>query len=115
MVATIVPDKSHLLFNWFDVALVLALVVGFWRGRRRGMTKELLPTLQWVAILLVAGFCHPFLADWFQQTGVIRRVFGAHFNERTAALMSAYLCITFVILIVFTMLRRKYNPKMEGS
>ena len=109
------PWYHNLGFNWFDIAVVVVLGIGFWRGRRRGMTKELLPTLQWVAILLAAGLCHPFLADWFQQTGVVRHVFGNHFNERTAALMSAYLCIFAVIFVVFTMLGRKYNPKMEGS
>src|ERR1017187_4330139 len=102
-------------FNWFDVALVLVLAFGFWRGRKRGMTKELLPSLQWLAILLGAGFGHPFVADWLQQQGVIRQVFGNHFNERTAALMSSYLAITLVIVIVFTVLKRKFNPKLEGS
>jgi uncharacterized membrane protein required for colicin V production len=109
------PWYSHFAFNWFDVALVLVLAFGYWRGRKRGMTKELLPTLQWLAILLGAGFGHTYLADWFQQQGVIKQVFGNHFNERTAALMSAYLTITLGIFIVFVALRRKFNPKLEGS
>ena len=37
------PWWQHFAFNWFDVALVLVLAFGFWRGRKRGMTKELLP------------------------------------------------------------------------
>ena len=119
MVAAVIqkatPWWEHFAFNWFDLALVLVLAFGFWRGRKRGMTKELLPTLQWIAILLGAGLCHVFVADWFQQQGVIKQVFGSHFNERTAALMSSYLCITLVIFIVFTVLRRKFNPKLEGS
>lgn len=106
---------QHFAFNWFDVALVGLLVFAYWRGRRRGMTKELLPTLQWVAILLVAGLCHPFLADWYQQQGLVRRVFGNYFNERTAALMSAYLSISFVIFVVFVGIRRRYHDKLEGS
>ncbi len=109
------PWYAHFAFNWFDVALVLVLAFGFWRGRKRGMTKELLPTLQWLAILLGAGFGHIFLADWFQQHGVVKTVFGNQFKERTAALMSGYLLILFVVVIVFTMLRRKYDPKLEGS
>jgi uncharacterized membrane protein required for colicin V production len=109
------PWYQHFAFNWFDVALVVVLAFGFWRGRKRGMTKEFLPTLQWLAILLGAGFGHVYLADWFQQQGIIRQVFGKHFNERTAALMSAYLTITLVIFMVFTALKRKYNPKLEGS
>ena len=109
------PWYQHLAFNWFDVALVGVLVFGYWRGRKRGMTKEFIPTLKWVAILLVAGFCHPFLADWFEHEGLVRRVFGNHFNERTAALMSAYISISLVIFIIFTLIGRKYNPKLEGS
>ncbi len=106
---------QRLAFNWFDVALVGLLVFGFWRGRKRGMTKEFLPTLQWVAILLGAGFGHIYLADWLQHEGVVRQVFGNKFNEHTAALMSAYLAIALVIFVVFVTLRRKFNPKLEGS
>ncbi len=106
---------QRLAFNWFDVALVGLLVFGFWRGRKRGMTKEFLPTLQWVAILLGAGFGHIYLADWLQHEGLVRQVFGNKFNEHTAALMSAYLAIALMIFVVFVTLRRKFNPKLEGS
>jgi len=105
----------HLAFNWFDLALVAVLAVGFWRGRKRGMTKELLPTLQWVSILLAAGLAHVYLADFLQQQGLIRRVFGNSFNERTAALMTGYITIAVVVFIIFTAIKRKFNPKLEGS
>src|SRR5580704_671869 len=115
MFAVVIPKPTHwydhLAFNWFDIALVLVLAFGFWRGRKRGMTKELLPTLQWVAILVGASFGHIALADWFQHEGLVRQVFGNHFNERTAALMSAYLLIMLVIYIIFATLKRKFNPK----
>src|SRR5580658_10258197 len=119
MLAVMIPKTTHwwahFAFNWFDVALVLVLAFGFWRGRKRGMTKEMLPTLQWVAILLGAGFGHTYLADWLEKRGTISQVFGSHFNERTAALMSAYLSILFIIYMVFSTLKRKFNPKLEGS
>ncbi len=110
-----IPWWHHFAFNWFDVALVLVLVFGFWRGRKRGMTKELLPTLQWLAVMLGAGFGHVFLAGWLQQKGVIRHVFGNHFNPRTAALVSSYLLIAALLFLVFAALKRKFNPKLEGS
>ena len=115
MIGSIIPDTHHFTFDWFDVALVGVLAIGYWRGRRRGMSKELLPTLQWVAILLGAGLGHIYLADWLKQQGYVRQVFGNHFNERTAALMSAYLLILLAIFIIFSALKRKYNPKLEGS
>jgi uncharacterized membrane protein required for colicin V production len=106
---------QHLGFNWFDVALVGLLIFGFWRGRKRGMTKELMPTSQWLLILLAAGLGHSLLADWLEQRGYIRQVFGHQFNERTAALMTAYLAICIAIMLIFTLLKQKLNAKLEGS
>jgi hypothetical protein len=119
MFAAVIPKTTpwwqHFAFNWFDVAVVLVLLFGFWRGRKRGMTKEVLPALQWLAILLGAGFGHVFVADWLSQEGLVKYCFGNTFKEHTAALMSGYLIIALVILIVFVVLRRKFNPKLEGS
>lgn len=119
MLAAVIPKVTHWYdhfgFNWFDLALVALLALGFWRGRKRGMTKELLPTLQWVAVLLGAGFGHIVLADWLQEHGYIRQVFAGKFDERTAALMSSYLFIAMILFTIFTALKRKYNPKLEGS
>lgn len=119
MVAAVIqkttPWWQHFAFNWFDVALVLVLAFGYWRGRKRGMTKELLPFAQWLAILLGASFGYVFVADWLQQQGVIKQVFGNHFSERTAAVMSGYLSIALAVIMVFAGLKRKLNPKLEGS
>jgi uncharacterized membrane protein required for colicin V production len=119
MLLAVIPKTGawyqQFAFNWFDVALVCLLAFGFWRGRKHGMTKELLPTLQWLSILLVAGFGHVFLANWLQRMGFVRQVFGGQFRERTAALLSAYLAIALVIVMIFTALRRKYNPQLETS
>lgn len=105
----------RLTFSWFDAALIGVLVFGFIRGRKRGMTKELIPSLKWVSILLVAGLCHPFLADYLEQGGYIHRIFGNTFQVHTAALMTAYILIASVIFIIFTGIGRKVNPKIEGS
>jgi uncharacterized membrane protein required for colicin V production len=119
MVAALVqktaPWYAHYAFNWFDVALVVLLAFGFWRGRKRGMTRELLPTLQWLGFLLGGAFGHVPLADWLQQQGYVRLVFGKQFNEGTAALMSAYLGIVAVVFLVFVWLRRKYEARLDGS
>ena len=118
MVAAAIPKTipwwQHFTFNWFDVAVVLVLAFGFWRGRKHGMTRELLPFLQWLGILLGAGFGHAFVADWLTQQGLVRYCFGTAFKERTAALMTGYVCIALVVFIVFVALRRRLNPKLEG-
>lgn len=119
MFAIDIPDFSSvwhkLTFSWFDGVLIGVLVFGFWRGRKRGMTKELMPTLKWVSILLIAGLCHPILADILEKEGYVRKVFGNTFHEHTAALLTAYISIALVIFVFFIFLGRKVNPKLEGS
>ena len=102
-------------FNWFDVTLVLALAFGLWRGRRHGMSREFLPASQWLTLVIAAGFGHEMFSQQLIQWQVIKKVFGKNFDERTAAMVSAYLLIAFAVLIVFTTLRRIYSPKLAGS
>jgi len=111
--AATAPTK--LLFNWFDVALIVIVAFGFWRGRRNGMTKEFLPSLQWLAIVLTAGLCHHLLGDVLLKQGVIKSVFGKAFNEKTAAYLSAYLIIAAVVFFTFSFIKGALKPKLEGS
>lgn len=106
---------TKLLFNWFDVALILIVAFGFWRGRRNGMTKEILPSLQWLAIVITAGLCNQMLGDVLRQQGVIRYVFGKTFNEKTAAYLSAYLLIAVAVFFTFSFVKRALKPRLEGS
>jgi uncharacterized membrane protein required for colicin V production len=111
--AATAPGK--LLFNWFDVAVILLIGFGFWRGRRNGMTKEILPVAQWLAIVIAAGFLYQMLGDFLRQQGFIRDVFGKSVNEKTAAYLSSYLAIAIVVFTVFSVIKRFLNPRLEGS
>jgi uncharacterized membrane protein required for colicin V production len=93
--------------SWFDVALLLVIVFGYWLGRRRGMTKQCLPALQWLSIMLGAGLGHPYVASLFEQYQLV--------TKHTQALMFGYLAIFAVLFIFFTILKSKLNPKLEGS
>lgn len=106
---------QHFAFNWFDVALLLLVVFSLWRGRSRGMTKELFPALQWVAILLAAAFGHGVLGGILEHQGVIRQIFGNRFDQHTAALVTSYLLIAALVFSVFATLQRKLEPRLEGS
>jgi uncharacterized membrane protein required for colicin V production len=114
-VATSNFASGKLLFNWFDVALVLVIAFGFWRGRTNGMTKEILPVCQWLLMVITAAFGYQPLGDLLIKQGIIRSVFGGHFSERTAAYVTSYLLIVVVVFIVFTFVKRALKPKLEGS
>jgi len=107
--------QSNLLFNWFDVALVLVLGFGFWRGRKNGMAKELLPVFQWLFIVLAAGLGYELLGNQLIQLGIIKAVFGNSFVLKTAGYITAYLLIAGFVWILFYLLKKKLKPKLEGS
>ena len=43
---------DQLPINMFDLVVVLVLAAGIFRGRKNGMSEELLSLLKWVAILI---------------------------------------------------------------
>lgn len=45
-------------FDYFDIAAVCWLIIGLLWGRKRGISQELLPLLQWIAIVLAAGLLY---------------------------------------------------------
>jgi uncharacterized membrane protein required for colicin V production len=42
-------------FNYFDIIALVWLFIGLLRGRKRGLSQELLPTFQWLGIVLAGG------------------------------------------------------------
>jgi uncharacterized membrane protein required for colicin V production len=48
-------------FNYFDIVVLVWLIIGLFRGRKKGMSQELLPLMQWIGIVAVCGlFYWPF-------------------------------------------------------
>jgi uncharacterized membrane protein required for colicin V production len=48
-------------FDYFDIFAVGWLIFGLFWGRKRGMSQEFLPLVQWIAIVVVAGlYYEPF-------------------------------------------------------
>jgi uncharacterized membrane protein required for colicin V production len=55
------PKVSTMKFDYFDIFAVSWLIIGLFWGRKRGMSQELLPLLQWVGIVAAASaFYEPF-------------------------------------------------------
>jgi len=106
---------SVLSFGWFDVVLVLVLAFGFWRGRKRGMSREALPTSMWLLAVIGAGLGYQLLGDLLLQTGYVKKVFGNSFNERTAAYVTSYLAIALVVFILYSILKNFFREKLSGS
>src|SRR3974377_880694 len=108
MMASIVDSLQldKLPVNWFDFAVLFVLALGLFRGRKNGMTKEVLRVFQWLALVIVCGLCYvnaaPLIANvtaWDTSTSYI----------------AAYMGIAFLIWMVFHFLKKVLVPRLTGS
>jgi len=106
-------DQVHdffkdLSFGCFDGIVAVWLVVGFLRGRKHGMTQELLPALKWLAIVLLGGFFNQPLG------GLIRQSSAGAFDAQWSCIM-AYGLIGFGAALLFELLKHGLGDKLTGS
>ena len=97
-------SMDKLPFNLFDFVLLAVLVAGVLRGRKHGMSEELLGLLKWVAILVVCALAYEPLG----------KIFVGSFTLLSCYVM-AYLTAGLVVLIVFAGIKRALGGKLLGS
>ena len=93
-------------FNWFDVFVVIVLTVGALRGRKRGMSQELLPLLKWITLAVICGFCYQPIAN---------EIAGGTMFSLLSASFTAYLGLALVITAIFALVNRSLGGKIVGS
>jgi uncharacterized membrane protein required for colicin V production len=99
---------KNLPFGYFDAIVLIWLIVGLLRGRKQGMTQELLPLLYWVATALLAGFYNQPLAAF------IREYTTGAFNDLWSSIV-AYSLIAFSLALVYSLLKHWLGDKLTGS
>jgi uncharacterized membrane protein required for colicin V production len=99
------PATNGMPFNWFDMAVVVVLGFGLFRGRRNGMSKELLPLLQWLVMVTVCGLGYTVLAG----------VLAGLIPDKLWNCLVAYLALALAVFIVFTILKRQLDDKLVKS
>jgi hypothetical protein len=97
---------DNLPFNWFDIVVVITLIAGIHRGRKHGMSEELLSMLKWIAIAFGCAIIYQPLGGVIAQTAV--------FSELSGFLM-AYLAGALVITVGFALLKKAMGGKLIGS
>ena len=97
------PTDFNYSYNWFDLVTGAVLIIGFFVGRKRGMSLELLTVLQWLSIVFLGALaCDPFgrmLADF---SGL----------NPTLTYITAYLLTAVGIKLFFYLLRRATGEKL---
>ena len=92
--------------NWFDGAVLGMLIIGLFLGRKHGMSKEVLPLLKWVSLVVVCGIWYPLAAQLLVNTVQLSQV---------PSCIIGYLLLAFVIFIVFMALKRLLAYRVAGN
>jgi uncharacterized membrane protein required for colicin V production len=93
-------------FNWFDITVIVVLGFGLFRGRRNGMSKEMLPTLQWVALVLVCGLGYSVVAQLFRNATKL---------DLLTSDVLGYLLLAFAVWLLINIPKHKFADRLEVS
>lgn len=95
-----------LSFGWFDGVVIILLFIGFYRGRKHGMSQEILLVLQWLLIVVLGAQYYQPLGQMVYDLGIIGPL---------ACYWLVYIGIAMVLKIVFTNLKRFIGEKLFAS
>ena len=93
-------------FNWFDIVLPIVLIFGIQRGRKHGMSEELLLVMKWLAIVIVGGIFYQVIGDTIEASSPLTHL---------ASYRLAYFSIALVIAITFMVFTKLLHGKLVGS
>ena len=93
--------------SWVDFAVAVLLFVGLWRGRKRGMSEELLDIIKWALIVVLAGIGYQPVAQLLLS---FTSVFGL-----LSMYVATYMALALIIVIVFSIIRKQVGAKLIGS
>jgi uncharacterized membrane protein required for colicin V production len=108
MIGAEIPNLAldNLPVNWFDGVVLGMLIIGLFRGRKHGMSKEFLPLLKWVSLVVVCGLWYQTAAQLLVNTAALSRL---------ASCIFGYLLLAFVIVLLFMALRRLLFHRVAGN
>ncbi len=92
--------------NWFDLLVVVVILLGFRSGRKNGMSVELMPMLQWLAIIVCGAVLYQPLGDTLADSSPMNHLF---------CYITVYVLVAIVIKAVFAMFKKALGGKLTGS
>jgi len=99
-------NLNKLPINWFDALVLVLLVIGWQRGRKRGMSLEFITMLNWLAIILAAGLVYQPLGEWLTTVVPVSKLF---------AYIVCYLLVAGAVAGVFLLIKRYIGGRLTGS
>jgi uncharacterized membrane protein required for colicin V production len=98
---------DNLPINAFDIALVALLVTGVYRGRKHGMSEELMLLLKWLVIVLACATLYQPLGEMFSQATGLFGPLGSY--------LAVYIVVALLVVGLFALLKHSVGGKLLGS
>jgi uncharacterized membrane protein required for colicin V production len=97
---------AYVPINWFDMVVVIIILFGLNKGRKRGMSEEIMVTVQWVVIIFAGAFLYKPLGDMLAASSPMSHVF---------CYITIYITAAIVTKIFFGLIKKAAGGKLIGS
>jgi uncharacterized membrane protein required for colicin V production len=92
--------------NAFDCIVLAVLVIGLMRGRKHGMSEELIGLVKWLAVVIGCAFVYEPAGQWFASTSPFSLL---------ASFIMVYVTVGLLILSLFAVCKYRLGGKLIGS
>jgi uncharacterized membrane protein required for colicin V production len=90
----------------FDFVVLVTLVVGLLRGRKHGMSEELMGLMKWLAVVIGCAVMYEPAGQWFAQSSPFSLL---------ASFLMVYIVGAMFILSLFAFCKNRLGGKLIGS
>jgi len=99
-------DLDKLPLNVFDFVVLATLVIGLLRGRKHGMSEELIGLVKWLAVVIGCAMMYEPAGQWFENSSPFSLL---------ASFLMVYICGALLILSFFAICKYRLGGKLIGS
>lgn len=92
--------------NMFDLIVVAVLIAGLLRGRKHGMSEELMSLIKWLAVVVGCALIYEPVGRWMSQSSPFSLL---------ASFMFVYAMGAMLILGLFALCKHQLGGKLVGS
>jgi uncharacterized membrane protein required for colicin V production len=96
-------NASHFQLTLFDLLVLGLIAYGVFRGRKRGMSEELLDVFQWLLIVVLGAMLYSPLG---------KLVSGAAGFSMLLSNILGYVLVALIIKLIFSMIKRNVGEKL---
>lgn len=97
---------DKLPINAFDCIVLATLFIGLMRGRKHGMSEELMDLFKWLAVVIGCALAYEPAGQWFAQLSPFSLL---------ASFLIVYIAGALFILSLFAFCRHRLGGKLVGS